>query len=391
LSQRLAAISARALGELQVRGQGVVPDPAVPGASLPTVAWLRHATGVTGAVAGRQVRTSVALRELPAVVEAIVDGAMTPEHGRALARLVCRIDPVALLDSQPALLEVARRTDPHQLEQWVSHQIATWCEPVLEDEEAAAESRRFLQLRDTHRGSVRGSFELPNADAEILRTVLEPLARRQGDTDGRSAGQRRADALTDVFGLALRHGELPDAGGSRPLLTYLVPAWWTPELVASMRRLTRDPLASADRFSIDLDRHPGQDIATGPWTGPATRSRIATLLCDSRLQRVVLDPDGQVISLTSLTDQITAAQRRAVAARDRCCVTKGCTRPPAFCDVHHLRARAHGGRSTINNLVLLCRRHHVMWHRDQLALNDLRIPWLRLPQPTSQPRAPARE
>ncbi|MDX6198169.1 MAG: hypothetical protein QOJ79_1320, partial [Actinomycetota bacterium] len=114
------------------------------------------------------------------------------------------------------------------------------------------------------------------------------------------------------------------------------------------------------------------------------RTQIETLLCEAQIERVVLDEHGQVISLTTLADQITTGQRRAVAARDRCCVAKGCTKPPAFCDVHHLRARADGGTTDVGNLVLLCRRHHVRWHRQQLTISDLRVPWL-LPQP----RAPA--
>jgi hypothetical protein len=400
LAHRLTGISSRALAELQVRGNGVVPDPDVTGAVLPTAAWLRGAADVTGTAAGRQIRTSTALRSLPAVVDAIIDGTITPQHGQALSRLVGRIDPAALLRSQPELIEVARRTDPHQLEQYVSHQLATWCEPDLDAEEASAQERRFLQLRDTHRGSVRGSFEIPDAAAEIVRTVLETLARRDGDHDTRTAGQRRADAFTDVFGLALRHADLPDAGGSRPLLSYVIPATWALQQPTPAARALgddgptrQDPVAGGAAgqdatigFTIDLDQHPGADCATAPWTGPATRSRIQTLLCDSRIQRVVLDT-GQVISLTSATDGLTAAQRRAIAARDRCCTAKGCTKPPAFCDVHHLRSRADGGRSTIDNLVLLCRRHHVMWHREQLTLTDLRVPWKRLPQP----RAPAQE
>jgi hypothetical protein len=405
-SQRLAGIASRAVAELQIRGQGVVPDPVAESASLPTAAWLRHAAKLTSTDAGRQIRTAVSLRELPDVADAIVEGGISPRHGRALARLVGIIEPQALLDSQPQLLEMARRCDPHALEKWVSHWIATHSEPLLDDEERAAEDRRFLQMRDTDRGTIRGSFELPNAIGEIVRSVIEPLARKNGD-DARTAGQRRADAMADVFGLALRFGELPDAGGSRPVLTYVVPVWWSPGLAATMERLSTDPLATpgvGDRpgslgvttssdgsVVLDLDQHPGRDIATAPWTGPATRSRIDTLLCDSRVQRVVLDAHGQVVSLESVNDDITAAQRRAVAARDRCCVAKGCTRPPAFCDVHHLRARADGGRSSIGNLVLLCRRHHVMWHRDQIGLSDLRIPWLRVPSPTSQPRAPALE
>jgi hypothetical protein len=382
---RVAGIVSRAVGEIAVRGGGQVPDPAVAGAVCPTPGWLRVATGVTGTAAGRQVRSSVALRELPAVLDAIVDGEISSEHGQVLTRLVGRIDSQALLRSQPELIEVARRTDPDQLAQYVRHLLATWCEPDLDAEEQSAQERRFLTLRDTHRGSVRGTFEVPDADAEILRTVLETLARRDGDADTRTAAHRRADALTDVFGLALRFADLPDAGGSRPLLTYVVPAAWAVQLPSpATRAIGEDPTTG---FVIDLDQHSGADCATGPWTGPATRTRIQTLLCDARAQRVVLDETGQVISLTSVSDLITAAQRRAVAARDRCCTAKGCSKPPAFCDVHHLWALADGGPTEIGNLVLLCRRHHVKWHRNLLDLTDLRVPWKRLPQP----RAPALE
>jgi hypothetical protein len=369
LAAQLEAIGTRALGELQVRTGGSVPD-GPEGAVCPLPAWLRAATGVSGHAAGRRVRTSVALRELPLVEEAVVAGSITPEHGRVLTRLVGAIEPQALLASQQPLLEVARRTDPEQLAQFVRHQIATWCPPRLEDEEQAAEDRRFFAYRNTHRGSWRGSFELPDAAMEQVLTVLEPLARRDGNDDKRSAGQRRADAFGDVFGLALRHGDLPDAGGSPPRLTYVLP-----------------PLddRSGREFALHLDRHPGADCATGAWTGPATKALVETLQCESRAERLTVEADGRIVSLEAFTDTVTRPQRRAVAARDRCCVAKGCTRPPAFCDVHHLRALADGGATEVDNLVLLCRRHHVMWHRGMLTLTDLRTPWLRLPQP----RAPA--
>src|SRR3954466_15289235 len=87
LAQRLSGIGSRALGELQVRGNGLVPDADLAGAVLPTAAWLRPAANLTGTAAGRQIRTSVALRALPAVQDAIVDGAISPQHGQALARL----------------------------------------------------------------------------------------------------------------------------------------------------------------------------------------------------------------------------------------------------------------------------------------------------------------
>jgi hypothetical protein len=49
--------------------------------------------------------------------------------------------------------------------------------------------------------------------------------------------------------------------------------------------------------------------------------------------------------------------------------------------VHHLLARAYGGRSTVDNLVLLCRRHHVLWHRGSIGRHDLHTPWLPDPAP----------
>ena len=58
------------------------------------------------------------------------------------------------------------------------------------------------------------------------------------------------------------------------------------------------------------------------------------------------------------------------------CVARGCTRPPAMCDAHHLRSRADGGPTTMENLVLLCRRHHVLWHLGALRLAQLHVPWL---------------
>ncbi len=100
------------------------------------------------------------------------------------------------------------------------------------------------------------------------------------------------------------------------------------------------------------------------------------MLCDSTLSRLFVSPIGQINNLQSLTGHITPAQRRALVARDRHCIARGCTRPPAFCDAHHLTHREDSGATTLDNLVLLCRRHHLQWHKGSLTLNDLHVPWL---------------
>ena len=143
-----------------------------------------------------------------------------------MARLVDHIDHDALLESQQQLITVAAGMDPHQLGDWVRHQIATHCEPQFEDEQARAHDKRYLTHRREADGSLRGNFRIAAEDSETYLTALEPLARKDGDSDRRSAGQRRADALVDLCEQVLRHGDLPDAGGQRPQLSYVLPADW---------------------------------------------------------------------------------------------------------------------------------------------------------------------
>jgi hypothetical protein len=320
------------------------------------------------------------------VVTAVLDGVLTQPQAAVLARLVGRIPDQELVESQPQLVQVAAAMDPAQLASWVRHLLATHCEPALEADATAGRDRRHLQLTRDPDGSVRGRFSLAPEDSEALLTVLEPLARRTGTDDKRSAGQRRADALVDMAEQVARFGNLPLAGGHRPQLSYVLPADWAARqhdratCPTCSRCPEHRPPGFRDTVGASLPSGSGvpaaHACATAAWSGPQTRGRIETLLCQARISRVLLNSLGQVRGLEALKDDITPSQRRALAARDLGCVARGCTRPPAFCDAHHLTARADGGNTTLDNLVLLCRRHHVLWHLGQLTLADLHAPWL---------------
>lgn len=435
---RLTGRRDQVLAELEARGGAVDGDD---GRVLATQVWWRDAAGISGGQAGRDVRRASVLRELPVVAAAVTDGALSPAQGEVLVRLHGQIPVQDLLEAQDELVRVAAGMNPEALARFVRHLIARHSEVSLDREQDAARERRYLQLRHEPDGTVRGTFRLPNEDAEAVLTVLEPLARPAGADDERGAGQRRADALVEVFAGAAAWMDLPTAGGQRPQVSYVLGAAWcagqqAPSLSTSLAAeglplwarsaalgtpgppVAPGPLSAADPFSppgtpdplsapgaSDPGRasgRPGPRGASGPlgtpgapgrdglvhpsvleqhggagaWTGPQTRARIEAVLCDARVSRLLLDPHGTVLSLTSLTGQITTAQRRAVSARDRHCVAKGCHRPPAFCDVHHLLARADGGATEIGNLVLLCRRHHAAWHRGRLHLAALHTPWL---------------
>jgi hypothetical protein len=59
------------------------------------------------------------------------------------------------------------------------------------------------------------------------------------------------------------------------------------------------------------------------------------------------------------TDDIPGHIRRAVILRDKHCQWPGgCDRPAAQCEPHHLRPRAEGGETSLENLDLYCTVHH---------------------------------
>ena len=121
--------------------------------------------------------------------------------------------------------------------------------------------------------------------------------------------------------------------------------------------------AAGDRYQVVVhvdedvlrdDAGTGQSVLEDGTHVPAeTARRIA---CDA--SRVVMrhGPDGTVLDVGRKTRTIPPAIRRALAARGRTCRFPGCS--CRHCDVHHVRHWAAGGATRLDNLLLLCRRHH---------------------------------
>jgi hypothetical protein len=64
------------------------------------------------------------------------------------------------------------------------------------------------------------------------------------------------------------------------------------------------------------------------------------------------------------SESIPAHIRRAVLLRDKRCAWPRCGRPAVWCDVHHIRHKKDGGKTSVTDCVLLCQFHHdVCIHR----------------------------
>ena len=62
----------------------------------------------------------------------------------------------------------------------------------------------------------------------------------------------------------------------------------------------------------------------------------------------------------------TPKQLQALWIRDQGCTFPGCSRPPSWCDAHHVWHWCDGGPTDLSNLALLCPRHHTIVHQKGL-------------------------
>ena len=253
-------------------------------------------------------------------------------------------------DAEPVLLEAARRLDPPRLRRAIAH-LRLVADPDGADRTSAERrhQRRGVWLSSTWEGMVAVNGLLDPEAGQTLLAALEPLARPSDADDDRSAGQRRADALTELARRTLEGGQLPQTGGVRPQLLVtvdldsLLGPWW------AGRRDRRDRCRWTRRRAGGwpvTGRSPGSwSPATPTRPPPGQRDNLAARLrtAATRLPPTLGGAPTQPLEVGRTSRVVTAAQRAALVVRDGGCALAGCDRPPAWCEAHHLRHWLHGG------------------------------------------------
>ena len=122
------------------------------------------------------------------------------------------------------------------------------------------------------------------------------------------------------------------------------------------------------------------DEAGGIHGSAETARRLA---CDAATVTMRHGPGGEILDVGRRTRTISPALRRALAARDRRCRFPGCGN--RRCDAHHIEHWADGGRTALDNLVLLCRRHHRAVHEEGFRVTIDRTGGVRFAHPDGRP------
>jgi len=171
---------------------------------------------------------------------------------------------------------------------------------------------------------------------------------------GRLAPERGSGLATAID--AARTADLDDAGaGATPLTN----AEALGQVVDGYLAGTANPAGIVpERFTtvVQVDEH-GAHLRDG---GHLDLGLAGQLLCESWVIAVLLR-NAQPISITARQRLATPAQQRALMARDRCCRFPGCGRTRHL-RAHHVHHAGKGGPTRLDNLVLLCPRHHRRIH-----------------------------
>src|SRR5699024_7491861 len=187
-------------------------------------------------------------------------------------------------------------------------------------------------------------------------------------------GPARPDGAPERTGPA-RPGEVPErtvaghsAEDSEPLeaTTFGGPAPHADDLtLPNDASVTDGPTIPGDIDYVAL-----RGTAPAQWADgtPIPPAQTTKMLCDGEFHRIVFGPEGQILDSGRTCRLFTAAQTRAVIARDKCCQFPDCTAPPGQGEIHHSIWWYHQGRTSTDNAILLCWHHHDYVHQQHLSI-----------------------
>ena len=292
-----------------------------------------------------------ALPALPRISAAMQRGQISYAKVRALSRVATADNEASLLDLVLAgncahverFVRAWRRVDRVQAARegeakHLHRQLSTW---VDDDGMVVIRGRLTPEV---------GALVQRALEAAADRLVREAAGALTGDAKAEelTPAQRRADALALLAESAMAAHFDGGTAGAR----YQVVLHVNADDAADTRSesSTNTPSSAAMDGVVEVD-HGALYVST------ETSRRLA---CDASLVHMRHDADGAVIDVGRKTRTIPPSIRRALAARDTGCRFPGCS--SRRCDAHHLTHWADGGATRLDNLVLLCRRHHRAVH-----------------------------
>ena len=308
-------------------------DPTGPSPCRSCAHWLSWRAGIGLGTARQYVRLAKVLPTVPRISEAFSRGELSYSKVRALAR-------IATPELEDDLLTWALAGTASHVEELVRRYRKGCREEENARGRAQREERTLRTYFDDDGMLVIEGRLMPEQGALVkkaLERALQDLREERRDSAGdpEDGDQVMADALALV---ASRAEEGVPAGTA------------TADRFQVMVHVDREVLA-------DPDAAGRCDLADGPAVPVETARRLA---CEGATCTVTHGTDGD-LEIGRKTRVISTTLRRALLARDG----TRCAFPGCGCrgtQAHHVEHWVNGGATALENLVLLCSRHHHLVH-----------------------------
>jgi hypothetical protein len=385
VADALAAVKAVAEGALvEVADRLEATDAAAAHGWASAKDFLTHLLGGHKGAGGSLVRAAAQTRNLPDVRAALTTGEVSLAQARVIGQRVATLPRVAELREQAAALMLARvgdhgydATDLDRTFPGVVKELDPDGSLLAQDRnkpsaERGAHLARFLSFARDALGGVRIKGYATLEEAEIVKATLMPLAKPVTTEPGACGGDpTQFKGARDHNGrptnpncpdpVCGHDGRDPRDHGTR---------MWDALVEACTRLQATDNLphthGSTARIIVTISDQALRDELGGQGLLPDGDTLSATavrrLACNAEIIPGVLGTKGEILDLGRAQRLVTAGLFLALVLRDQHCAFPGCTRPPIACDAHHITHWADGGTTSLDNLVLLCRRHHTITH-----------------------------
>jgi hypothetical protein len=245
-----------------------------------------------------------------------------------------------------------------------------------------------LHLSTQQFGRARIILDLPEADAlellaaldavrDALRADEEPdSARHSAARHGtaRHGSANRVDALLELVRMH-RDGTALGSPASSSRATLVVHV--SPEALGAGGGAARDGDPGAenglDGAADAPSPSPRAERCHTADRGPITAASAARLACGGTLVGALIDDRGDVLALGRSRRLASSRQRLALSARDLHCQFPTCARRTGL-EAHHIHMWSEGGPTDLDNLLLLCRSHHIAVHEHRLRITRTENP-----------------
>jgi hypothetical protein len=284
--------------------------------------WLAQISSSDYRTAVRITRTSSALRSLPALDQALSAGVLSLDQVAAAAEFATPGSDAELariaVGKAPSAIELAARTI---------------VPPTVTGDQELYQRRALSMSWTRGRRELVLSGRLPLEQGAAFEQAIWSIAKPQRALHKQTGTvldwqQSAADALVSLA----QHRGAAEGGVRRSPTTLIV--------------------------HLSHDAPPLLEGA-----GPLSTETAERLACDAR--RLTIKPSGHDLVHSRVGRCASYAQLRALYKRSGHCQYPGCSAAREL-EAHHLVPVGHGGKTELDNLILLCPRHHKLLHDNHI-------------------------